>query len=518
MAKTPSENLFLLIKKMSGAEKRYFKLHISTHQKAESRSVTLFDAIVQSAEYDEVALKQIVYGEAVSSTKFTELKSFLYQEILTSLTIFDALMSVEFKLKNALLHVRVLYKRGLYSACKGELSKIKKTALRFEEFTILIEILRWEKQIAYAESNINYLAFEMQRIENEEETYLKKLENYIIFKNTFYKVLANVRQQEVQTHNTSILQDLENLIADPLFASPENALSHLAQVTYFRFMSLISFARLDNERFYLYSKDLLQLMESQPHFIAEDATEYISALSNFMKSCFAYEQYDDALVYINKFQTIDAKTSDDRVKIQRQYYQSRFQLCVTTGQFEQGVIEVKNNLNSIQQFDSQLFSRSTFHFAYFYIYFGNGEYETALDYLNQWLMANKSVERQDLQVLSHLLNIMVHYELGHTQLLESLMRSTYRVFRKNKQPFTIERKLLTFIKATQQVRTRKELLKLFEDLKADFETLAREPKEAVIFLYFDFIAWLEAKTSNRTFAQVVQLRFEQKYKPLSATT
>jgi hypothetical protein len=379
----------------------------------------------------------------------------------------------------------------------------------YEEFTTLIEILRWEKQIAYAESNIDYLVKELQRIENEENTYLSKLKNVATFRNTFFKVLSNVRKQEAQSHNT-VLAELERIVSEPEIALLEQAQSHLAMVIYYRIHSICSYARQDYKQFYQYSKELLQIMDDNSHFTNEDATEYISALSNFLKSCFAHEQYDDAYAYIQKFKDIQTKTIDDEAKIHRQYYQGMFQLCLTTGQFEKGAKEVETHLRKAQKFDNQLFANASFYFGYFYIYFGDKQYLKALTHLNQWLSVQKGMDRQDLTMLSRLLNIIIHYELGNTDLIESLMRSTYRSLRKLKRPAKLELQILSFIKATQQVKNKKELLDLFVELKAEFEILAKIPKESTLFLYFDFIAWLDSKIQNKAFAQIVQDRFEQR--------
>ncbi len=510
MARTASSKLYKLIHKMSGSEKRYFKIFAATHALPDSKSVQLFDILAHQKEQDDDQAGLILYGHTKSDTKkFTELKAFLYDLVLRALEDFDSETSIDFKLKSYLTQIRVLYKRGLYEGCKELMAKAKRLGLLYEEFTTLIEILRWEKQIAYAESNIDYLVKELQRIENEENMYMSKLKNVAIFRNTFFKVLANVRKQEAQSHNT-VLVELDRIVSEPEIALLEQAQSHLAMVIYYRIHSLYSFARLDYPNFYTYSKNLLSIMDDNPHFTDEDATEYISALSNFMKSCFAHEQYDDAYAYIQKFKDIKTKTTDDEVKVHRQYYQSMFQLCSTTGQFEQGAKEVEIHLRKSQKFDSQLFANASFYFAYFYIYFGARQYMKALGYLNMWLSVQKGMDRQDLTMLSRLLNIIIHYELDNTQLIESLMRSTYRSLRKLKRKAKIELQMLNFIKATQQVKNKKELLDLFVQIKAEFEILAKIPKESTLFLYFDFIAWLDSKIQNKTFAQIVQHRFEQR--------
>ena len=59
--KTPSKNLFNLIKTLTKSEKRYFKIEASKHGgDKKNHYVKLFDAIEAMNEYDEEALKKNV--------------------------------------------------------------------------------------------------------------------------------------------------------------------------------------------------------------------------------------------------------------------------------------------------------------------------------------------------------------------------------------------------------------------------------------------------------------------------
>jgi len=80
-----------LIKSLSGSEKRYFKLYATGNRSDKSsKYLLLFDAIDLQETPDEEALKAIVYqGEEIKSRKYSELKSYLYDLILTALQGYD---------------------------------------------------------------------------------------------------------------------------------------------------------------------------------------------------------------------------------------------------------------------------------------------------------------------------------------------------------------------------------------------------------------------------------------------
>ena len=151
---------------------------------------------------------------------------------------------------------------------------------------------------------------------------------------------------------------------------------------------------------------------------------------------------------------IKAKTIDDEFRIFKHYNTLNFRLCITTGEFEEGHRALEQHLKDVKKFGSHADERGAFYFQYFYIYFGMGDYEKALIYLNQWLSLPRSVEREDLQSLARILNLIIHYEMDNAILLEYLFRSTYRFLKKRNRAFEFERSVLTFIqKAIKNTRS-----------------------------------------------------------------
>ena len=58
MSKTSSDKVFQLIRSLSKAEKRYFKVYTSKQAGDKNNHQLLFDAIDKQKEYDETALKK----------------------------------------------------------------------------------------------------------------------------------------------------------------------------------------------------------------------------------------------------------------------------------------------------------------------------------------------------------------------------------------------------------------------------------------------------------------------------
>jgi tetratricopeptide (TPR) repeat protein len=505
MPKTPSNKLFSLIKSLSGSEKRYFKIFANTRGGKSNKYIKLFEAIDKQAEFDEDELKATVYGNApIESRKYSELKAYLYELILKSLHAFDEKTSVDFRLKNMLQSVRVLFKRSHFDECKEILKKAKKLAFKYEQFNTIIDLLNWEKNIASAETDISFLDKELSRINEQEEWCLQRLQNISEYRNIFFQLLLCIRK-DVSRRKEQI-EELKLIIDHPLLENFENAKSHTAQVLFYRIFSIYYFSISDANNFYDTSQTLIKLLESKKFLLQEDVSEYISVLNNHVVSCGKLNKIKEIRDTLDKYSKIKPITVDDELKILRQYYMGKFSLCIYTGEFEEGYSELLKHKKQIKKFDSGFFNNNTFFFQYFVIYFGVGDYENALRSLNDWLALPKNIERKDLQSLARVLNLIIHYELGNTMLLESLLRSTYRFLNKENRLFEFEKKFLNFIRESLKPHSKKELKKILEALKKDFEDLSKTSAKGSFGL-FDMTVWLESKITGNTYAEIMKERF-----------
>lgn len=509
MAKTHSDKLFRLIKSLSSSEKRYFILWAQTKADRQSRYVHLFEEYDNSAEQnDPEVVKKIYPGETVNGKKYTELKAYLYDLILKALQAFDEQSSVDYRLRHLLQSVSVLFRRGFYADCRELLGKARRLAFHFENFAILLEILRWEKHIAYALSDMDLLAKEIQRIEYEEDTCIKQLQNLSDYRRLFLKVWTSVKT-EAAARREDRIEKIHHLIDNPLLNNFDEARSHMARVLFLRTKTIYHYLTLDYDLFYENGLKLIQLQESKPWFLAENLTEYIASLSNFLLACGLLQRYDEVAETLEKFRDLKPITHDDRVKIQRQYFSGKLNLCVFTGDFEEGRKEMARLDAETKGADRAFFESASFQFQFFSIAFGCQEYELALDSINKILGQHKTIERQDLQSLARMLNLLVHFEMGNMELLESLLRSSTRYLKSKNRLFEMEKSFIRFLGKLTKASSKKEQTEAFLAEKQQYLAEAESPVGRILLQYFDFESWIESKISESSFAQTVRKKAEK---------
>lgn len=505
MAKLPSKKLFRLIKSLTGAEKRYFRIFVRGRTEKDSNYMVLFRLIDKAKKFDDAAFKTVLYPNGVESKKYSELKAYLYDLILQCLGAFDHKSSVDFRLNQYLQNVLVLYKRGVYADCLDQLSKAKRLSKRYERLPFQLDLLKWEKQIAYARIDVDFLTKELQRLAYEEKKLLDEISNTAFYRRAFYEVLAIVKKEAAVRGEDRIAQ-LQHIIEKRGFKDSDSALTHTGRIYYYRTKSLYYYSAVQYDNFYASGKMLIELLESQPHFLKDSLADYIAALSNFILSCGLLRKYAEVQETLDKLWEIEPITLDDRLKIHRQYFTNKFVLCIFTGEFEEGKREMERHQQVTAKLPIEEQETASFYFQYFSICFGCADFDQALDWLNQWLSQPRTTDREDLQSLARILELIIHVEMENYLLCESLLRSATRYIARKERLFTLERRFIECINELLKVTDTKAYKAPIQAMKNDLEQISQAPEAKVLLQTFDLEAWLDSKLVEKTFAEIVRAK------------
>ena len=119
----------------------------------------------------------------------------------------------------------------------------------------------------------------------------------------------------------------------------------------------------------------------------------------------------------------------------------------------------------------------------------------------------------DIQSAVRILNLILHYELGNSSLLEYNAISAYRFLYKSKRLYKLENIVLNFIrKKMHHIYTPKDEIEAFIELRKEFIELSEDPYEKKAFEYFDYISWLDSRIEKKSFEEIVKNKFLLKNK------
>ena len=466
----------------------------------------LFEVIERQNEFDDEALLRHVYPSDLhpQSRKFPELKSYLYDLILKALQNYDEGHNYNIRIKRMINNIEVLFDRFQIKEANGQLLKAKKLALAREDFSSLLLLGDWSKKIALAQKDSIRLGAAIQVINAEMEQFKQKQINLETYRDLYYMIMFYINNDPLR-RDEQMPQLLKDVVEHPLMQDDSQAKSYRAQCLFHRISSLYAYTTLAHEDFHHHSKILISLLDDRPLMMKEETSEYIAALSNYALSCGLLGKYNEVAKIIPKYLEIKAKKEVDKIKIHWQYYGLNLALCIYTGEFEKGLQYLEEHLVKVKKFPSGHFEAGSLYHYYFYIYFGVGEYDLALKYLNEWLSLPRSSKRQDLQSIARILNLIIHYEMENYTLLDFLLRSSYRYLKKRNRLYQIEKDMIALLRDAAK-KAESDMKEPFQKMKKAFELLKEEPNQKVLFQYFDFIAWLDAKIKKMPFAQVVRER------------
>ena len=510
MASTQTDHLMKLIQSMSKAEKRSFKLYATRIQGAEPPLfVQLFDALDRQKRYDEAALLKRV--PKIKRRQLSNLKAHLYRQLLTSLRLVSTDDNTDIEIREQIDFAKVLYKRGLFRQSLKLLDKVKQRAANIHHDFLHLQIVEFEKLIESRHITNSSPGRAEQLVEDSSSRgavaqQRVQLSNLALQLYGMYIRVGHVRDakgaKEVKKYFEAHLPEVK--VTD---------LEFYGRLFYYQAHVLLYYILQDFARHYRYSVQWVALFDAEPAMRRTDPDTYLRGMHNLLNGLFFigyHSQFDEVLQRLEAFVEAEQRHFDTNTRVLAflHLYTGRIDRHFLTGTFSEGLPLVPELTQTLKDYEPYLDQQrvSVFYYKIACLYFGSGDSDTALDWLNKIIQLPTGAQREDIQCYARLLHLIAHYELGHYFLLEYLVKSVYRFLKKMKELNAVQEEILRFIRK-ELYSDPKSLNRAFRSLRATFVELETQPYERRAFLYLDFIAWLESKIENRPIQEVIREKY-----------
>ena len=507
------DELTKLVGSLTKSEKRYFKMFTSI-QSGEKDYLKLFEAVEKLKEYDEEKIKRMFAGEEFIK-RLPAVKNYLYGQILKSLRIIHSGETVDSQLKEMLEEVSMLYEKRLYKQSAKILEKARDLATKNQLVLPLVEINVWKEKISSEILSPDKFEKLLPGLGEEELRLLELQKEIAQFRSLHNRiVLINKRIKEARTEEE--MQQFEEIIKHPLLQMPDTKIRSFEANHYYYLIHLIyNHAKGDSEKCLYYAEKKIQLFEAFPDKINEKPKMYISALHNMLVSKIQLHDYSNFDEALNKLRSAPAKSLDNEVNRFSSSHNFELIMYLDTGDFTKSA-EIRNEiLAGLEKYGDKVnpIEKTTLLYNLFYSYFGTGEFSKALGIINKLLNEYEKELRYDIQGAVRILNLILHYELRNTSVLEYNAVSTNRFLSKSKRLYKLENTVLNFIrKKMPDIFTRKDEVEAFTLLREEFIALSEHEYEKKAFEYFDYISWADSKIENKPFEEIVKRKFHEKSK------
>ena len=505
MSNRLTDILFQLIQSLEKAEKRNFKLYVKRNSANEDlKIIELFDALDKLPEYDEALLLKRL--SSIKKPQLANIKSHLYKQLLASLRLIKSADSIDMQLNEQLDYARILYNKGLYHQSLKILEKLKEIAREHYKYNFLVQVVSWEKKIETLhitrsmQHRGELLADEVIEI-NTRVDMVARLSNLALQLYSWYIENGHARNEQDE-------KVVEGFFKKHLPEGAENQTGFYEQLYLFQSYTWYAFIRQNFLVYYRYAQKWVDLFRANPIMIKVETGYYIKGMHALMNAHFDLRNFEAFEIELNAFKDfskseLGQKHENHRAQTFVYLYNAWINQHFMKGTFAEGlqlVPELETQLDINRLFiDSHRFL--IFNYKIANMYFGNGQYTVAIDYLHK-IIHGEAEMRNDLHCYARLLHLLSHYELGNFEIIDSLTRSVYRFMSKLNNLTVVEEKIFKFLQQSfrfSRTELRKELNKLLDEIKQ----LEKNRFQTRSFAYLDIISWLESKSTGKTLSQVI---------------
>ena len=514
MPNRSNDELFQLIKSLDKTEKRLFKLYVKRISGTDDlKMITLFDALDKMEEYDEDKLLQ--KNKSLKKQQLSNMKTYLYRQILSCLRQVSDDDNVDMQLHEQMGYARILYNKGLYHQSLKVLDKLKQNARLHYHVTYQLQALIFEKKI------------EALHITRSIEDKAWKLSNEVEEVNTRIVLLSKLSNLSLQLYglyikngharNENDISSIKKFFESNLPVFDIESMDFYEKLYLYQSYSWYHFILQDFLQYYRYTQRWADLFADEPQMIPVESSQYIKALHNLLTAHFVlhnYSKYKKTIELFEKFSLSEEGNININTRTQNFVYLGLAKLNIhfTEGTFTEGIALVDSIEKGLKEYRLLIDPHRTlvFYYKIACIYFGSGNNEKAILYLNK--IINWKVDlRTDLQCYARLLQLIAHYELGNDDILEYLVKSVYRFMGKMQHLSRTEEEVFIFLRKAFSL-TKQKLLPEFIKLKDKLKALEGNAVETRSFMYLDIISWLESKIERKPVQKIIQEKFAMRLK------
>ncbi len=502
----PSGSLFELVKSLSGSEKGYFKKYTSMHVRGQANNYSrLFDAIEAQKKYDEKKIIGKFSGEKFTS-QFSVAKNYLYNLILRSLESYHS--TTDSRLNSSIHRIDILFQKRLYEQAERLIVSAKQQALEYEKHLHLLALIQRELLLMSYRRYVDKDPEDVKQMFAAANVSLEATRTLFAYWNNNTRIFMHIKQKGGYVRSKKDKELFDSIINQPLMRSEKNASTFLAKYFYHVSFTGYYFSVNSYKKMHAHCIRLVKLLEDHPRLSDEIPQSRINALLNLSLSQMELKRFDEVPAVIEKMRRITHRSEHIQNLVFEQTHTVEMQYCIITGQFERALElfdYVEKKFSEAKKEVLLPFQMAVVYFHKAVVLFSLGKLRESAKLLNMGLGLSGLNYRNDLHCFAKIFSLVVHYELGNQDLLDYMIRSTYRYLLKRDRLYRFETLVIDYIrKKMPRTNSKKELMEAFRGLRKEFLTLMKDPYESNAFLSFDYVAWLDSKLENRPYAEVVK--------------
>jgi len=500
MSISKTEDVFDLVKSLTKAEKRAFRLYAGRIQDGENLLyMQLFDIIERMKILDESLIKKKIIN--LGNTQYSNLKRHLHKQILNSLKLLHKEKRPNLFIREQIDFAYVLYGKGLYMQALKILGKAKKEAYKNHTDFSLLTIIEMEKMIQ--SRHITRTKTEpIEQLVKEADDCANKLFSRVHLSNIsvrlhrYYILNGHVKsQKDFDIVEKDFKADLEKVDVKGL-GQMELVYLYQSYVWYY-------YVQNNFEKCGFYAQKWIDLFKDNKDMPTRDINLFFRGYHYLLTSLFNLRNtkaFKKRLAELEAFRKDNYKKFNYNTQIISFLYvhTGRLNRHFLEGSYIDGSESLKSTIRRISRYGSRLDPHKilVLYYKIAWMFIAAGKPNKAARYLNEIIFMQRHSLREDIQSYSRLLHLIMHYDCEDFYALPGLIKTYDTYFKKVEERNKVQIKILSLFKdlADAPILERKAIFQKYYD---ELLQLQADPYEQRAFMYLAILPWLKGKIEKR---------------------
>lgn len=494
----PSENIFELIKSLTGREIEYILKTSDQHKKSGSNNyMLLFHEIISQPVYNEKdIIKKLGYENNLNNFAFT--KNYLYHFILNRLEEICQLPQVTLRRKINCASLAIHKKYAPYLIETIEEAEKEAFKLQLFDSSLTVAVLKDRTALITRDQSDR-----IKRILHAKKTFLH-----------YRRLFAMVR---LRHHQSSFIRDIlntpefKNVYEDELLESDQDY-NFYHKIIFFLAKGIVYYATKDYENGIRIRNELIRLWESYPHMIQLRFAAYYNTYYNKALTHSNLGEFTEAISSIHYLQQKMEELNRGTLFQKYMLYNLMIDVYNSCGHFEKSleVIDEYTRFREGLPPSENIYSEQQYYFYLAKVYYGTGNFREAARHLNH--IINDELEyNSDITCMAYVLSLIIYFESGKSDVLEYRLGHTQKQLEKRNCMMGSMQLLVKFFKSyISKHPDAGELHKMFLKLKEGIESNIHEDTvQQNLLSYFDISAWVTSRIEKASLADVLKRQSDQ---------
>ena len=500
--------VFDLIRSMSKAEKRNFKLYATRLAgNQDAKFVSLFDAFESIDEYDEA---KILKKCPVRKEQLANMKAHLYKQLLISMRLLGVQHNAGMQIHEQIDFSHILYDKGQYKQSLKCLDRARELAAANEEHTLTLQAIEAQKAIEsfFLTRSMSNRSEALSRAADRQVQIVAGVNELSNLSNILYSLhlkLGYVRsEKDIEAIDRHYKPTLDKYTAEKL--------TFTERIYYYQAAVWYNYIRHDFVKSYRYAQLWLGVYDAQPQMKEALYDNFIKGISRLLEGLFLANNYTRYMRVMDRLaatrERLCGLNANAGILYRQVWFIGELNRHFLEGTFSEGlalVPEIEQYLKQTGE-NIDLHHRMLFYYKIACLWFGDGNYKKAMEYLQKVYSTRDPLVRRDLQCYARILHLIASYEAGLDYNLDYQLKAVYAFLVKMNDMHAVQREMIDFIKRLHTIYNAdfKGELKALYDRLLPYTT---HPYERRTFFYLDIISWLESKNRNISVAEVRREKF-----------